>query len=310
MQDLRTDTAATSLGGPISRRAALLGFTAGYAVALTAEAQAATPITTSGDGLITETVTLSPPDGYALPAFVARPQGEGRYPLVIVVNEIFGIHAYIMDVCKRLAQAGYVAIAPDYFRRAGDPSTLTDFQAILAVVGTANHAQVMGDTQAALDWAGQQGFIDTTRQGITGFCWGGTVVWMALAELEGLQAGVAWYGRLVARPGATDVRNYPLDIAGALKGPVLGLYAQNDGGIPQDTVDSMIANLATATENPASQTSKIIVFPGTEHGFHADYRNQYDAPAAQTGWQNLLDWFADHGVAPGRAVGPASSDAG
>ena len=296
MQDLRTDISATSLLDPVSRRTALFSFTAGYALALTAEAQAASPITTPDNGLTVGQVKLFAPDGFALPAYMARPTGDGPFPMIVVVNEIFGIHAYIMDVCKRLAQAGYVALAPDYFRRAGDPTTLEDFGAILALVGQATHQQVMGDTQTALDWARAQPFVDSNRIGITGFCWGGTVVWMALAELEGFKAGVAWYGRLVARDDATEVRAYPLDSAAKLKGPVLGLYAENDGGIALSTVSSMSSALAAATDNTASLASRIDIFPGTEHGFHADYRRQYNAEAATKGWQQMLNWFATHGV--------------
>ena len=155
----------------------------------------------------------------------------------------------------------------------------------------------MGDTDAAIAWASAQPFGDGARIAITGFCWGGTVVWMAAASNPAIKAGVAWYGRLVAREGVTEDRLYPVDIAGSLTAPVLGLYAENDGGIPLDTVETLRARLAQAAPtNPSAAASRIEVFPGTEHGFHADYRRQYNAPAATAGWAKLLDWFRAAGV--------------
>lgn len=291
---MRLDTPEGNL--PPSRRtiAAAVFFT-GYAAA--ALSSCATPVTTAAEGLVEEEIAITGAGGYALPAYVARPEGRGRRPAVIVVNEIFGIHDYIKDVCRRLAREGYVAIAPDYFDRAGDPAPLTDFEAILAIVSTANHEQVMGDTQGALAWLAAQRFVQGDAIGITGFCWGGTVVWMAAAQFPQIKAGVAWYGRLV-RPqpgswGAEEERPWPYDIAALIRAPVLGLYAQNDRGIPLESVENMRAALAAA-DNPTN--SEIIVYPGAQHGFHADYRASYDEAAAADGWSRLLRWFREHGV--------------
>jgi carboxymethylenebutenolidase len=279
---------------PTRREVAASLFFSGYAAA--AVSSCASPVTTPSDELVTEDVYVAGAGAYRLPAYVARPAARGRRSAVIVVNEIFGIHDYIKDVCRRFAREGYVALAPDYFDRAGDPAPLTDMAAIRTIVATANHEQVMGDTQGAIAWLKAQSFSND-HIGITGFCWGGTVVWMAAARFPEIGAGVAWYGRLV-RPqpggwGAGEERPWPYDIGGALHTPVLGLYAENDRGIPLESVEQMRAALQAA-DNPSR--SEIIVYPGVGHGFHADYRDSYNAEAAADGWNRCLAWFRANGV--------------
>lgn len=281
---------------PTRRSIAASLFFAGYAPA--ALSSCASPVTTPSEELIVEDVHVAGAGGYRLPAYVARPSARGRKGAIIVVNEIFGIHDYIKDVCRRFAREGYVAMAPDYFDRAGDPAPLTDFAQIREIVATANHEQVMGDTRGAVAWLTAQSFVKNGAIGITGFCWGGTVVWMAAAQIPHIRAGVAWYGRLV-RPqpgswGAEEERPWPYDIAATIHAPVLGLYAENDRGIPLESVENMRAALAAA-DNPTN--SQIIVYPGVGHGFHADYRESYNAEAAADGWQRALAWFRQHGVA-------------
>jgi carboxymethylenebutenolidase len=290
---MRLDTPEGNLD-PSRRSIAASLFFAGYASA--AVSSCASPVTTPSDELITEDVLATGAGGYALPAYIARPSARGRKSAIIVVNEIFGIHDYIKDVCRRFAREGYVALAPDYFARAGDPAPLTDFAAIREIVATATHEQVMGDTQGALDWLTAQRFVNADAFGVTGFCWGGTVTWMAAAQIEEIKAGVAWYGRLArpATPAPNDPdRPWPVDIAGRLLTPVLGLYAENDRGIPVSTVEEMRAALQ-ASDNPSR--SEIIVYPGVDHGFHADYRQSYNAEAAADGWARCLAWFRAHGV--------------
>lgn len=267
-----------------------LMFTGYAAAALSAKAD---PIVTDGEGIITEQVSFTAGDAIdyppSLPAYLARPDRPGRHPVVIVVNEIFGLHAYIQDVCRRLAKQGYVAMAPGYFAREGDPSLMTDFADIMAVVRATPNGQVMADTGAALRYLAATPFADISKAGITGFCWGGTVVWMACAAHD-FKAGAAWYGRLV-RPAqnAEADRLYPNEIADQLRCPVLGLYAENDQGIPLDSVETMRQALAAAGRTD----SEIIVYPGTDHGFHADYRPMYDAPAAADGWARMLRLFGE-----------------
>lgn len=291
---MRLDTPEGNLA-PSRRTIAASLFFSGYATA--ALSSCASPVTTPADELIVEDVRFAGAGGYQLPAYVARPNDRAAHGAVIVVNEIFGIHDYIKDVCRRLAREGYVAIAPDYFDRAGDPAPLTDFTQIRAIVDTATHTQVMADTAGAIAWLSSQRFVRANQICITGFCWGGTVVWMAAALLPQIKAGVAWYGR-VMRPaqgnwGAAEERPWPYDIAATLHAPVLGLYAENDRGIPLEGVENMRAALAAA-DNPTN--SQIIVYPGVAHGFHADYRESYNAEAAADGWARALAWFRANGV--------------
>ena len=258
---------------------------------------AAKPIATDSKGLTAGMQRIPVKDG-TLPAYVALPQGGYKRPTIIVVPEVWGLHEYIRDVCRRLAKDGYLAIAPDFFARAGDPAPLTEWADILKIVATVTHAQVMGDIGATLGMIerGDLRGADSSRIAITGFCWGGLITWMACAEFAQFKAGVAWYGR-VAKPAApnamfADNRPFPVDVAAYLKAPVLGLYAENDQSIPLSDVEKMRAALAAAGKTQSS----IHVYPGTQHGFHADYREVYDEAAARDGWSRMRRHFAQHGL--------------
>jgi len=281
---------------PPTRRGAIASlFTAGYALSM--QPAQATAITTPSDGLrIDEEVRIFGHEGDAVPAYLARPRLAGRRSAIVVVNEIFGIHEYIKDVCRRLAHAGYVALAPDYFDRAGDPATVTDMNEIRRIVAATPSEQVMGDTGGAMDWLRGHRFVRDRNLGITGFCWGGAVVWQACARLD-FRAGVAWYGRLTAPPaggfGAEEGRRWPVDLASELHAPVLGLYGERDTGIPLEQVEAMRAALA-ANGNPTR--SEIVVYPGAEHGFHADYRPTYNEAAATDAWGRMLAHFRANGL--------------
>ena len=273
----------------LSRRGLTLALTGGYALAAwSAEAE---PVKTDGAGLIQSMVDLPAADR-KIPAFIARPL-RGRHPVVVLVSEIFGLHEYVRDTCRRLAKLGYVVIAPDFFARAGDPSVLTDFPAIMKIVGQSSDKQVTSDLKAAIAWLKAQPFADTTRMGITGYCWGGNIVWEACARLPDFRAGVAWYGRLSGDYAANDTEGKrALELASDLKNPVLGLYAEKDSGIPLADVEKMKVALKAA----GNTASDIIVYPGVQHGFHADYRPSYDKAAAEDGWKKMLAFFAANGV--------------
>ena len=276
----------------LTRRGVTAVFFSGYAAAaLSANAE---PIHTDTAGLIIETATLSPADGFHLPAYVARPKAPGRFPAVVVASEIFGVHDYIKDICRRLAKLGYVAIAPAFFVRVADPAPLSDMGAIMKIVQGASDQQVMGDVGAALAWLKTRPFVDARDLAITGFCWGGGTTWLACETFPELKAGVAWYGKMVRPLGAApDPRRlWPAEMAAELKAPVLGLYGAKDGlaaGVP-----AMRAALAAAGKT----ASQIIVYPDAGHGFHADYRASYNAADAADGWRRMLAFFAAHGVAP------------
>lgn len=265
-------------------------FFAGYAPAALA-AQAA-PIHTDAEGLEVGEVTYPAPDGFDLPAYFARPQGDGPFPVVIVVSEIFGVHEHIRDVCRRLGKAGYAAIAPAFFVRVADPAPLSDMRQVQAIVAEAGYAQVMGDVSATMQWASTQPWARDDRTGITGFCWGGKVVWQACARFATLDAGVAWYGRLAPSADATPEQRaagapWPVDLADDLKCPVLGNYGEADRGIPLPSVEAM--NMAL--QRAGHTDSGIKVYAGAPHGFHADYRDSYREADARDGWSRLLALF-------------------
>jgi len=275
----------------MSRRAIGGLFFAGYAVA--AYSVAAEPIQTDGAGLTIEAVTL-PAKGFALPAYVARPARPGRFPAVIVASEVFGVHDYIKDICRRLAKLGYVALAPAFFVRVADPAPLSDIQAVMKIVQQASDQQVMGDVGAAIAFLGRQHYVAAGRLAITGFCWGGGTTWLACEEYPQIKVGVAWYGRMVPPPtGGDPARLWPLTRVAQLHAPVLGLYGAKDH--LADGVPAMRAALAAANKTD----SEIIVYPDAGHGFHADYRDSYVAADAKDGWARMLAFFAKHGVPPG-----------
>jgi carboxymethylenebutenolidase len=277
----------------LTRRSLAAGFFIGFAPA--ALAAAAKPIHTDSQGLVVGAITY-PSAGFTLPAYVARPARRGRFPVVIVVNEVFGIHDYIKDVCRRLAKLGYAAIAPAFFARAGDPAPLTDFKAIITIVSKASDAQVMGDVGATLAYLKGADWADTRTVAITGFCWGGGVVWLACEQFAALKAGVAWYGRMAPADAAarTPGRLWPIDAVDRLSAPVLGLYGAKDALAAE--VPAMRAALAKAGKT----NSQIIVYPDAGHGFHADYRDSYIRADADDGWKRMLAFFAANGVAPKR----------
>ena len=237
-------------------------------------------------------------DGFPMPFYYAAPAGKTQLPVVLVIQEIFGLHPYIADVCRRYAQQGYLAIAPDLFKRQGDPANFADIPQLMAgLVSQVPQAQVMGDLDAALAWAAANGG-DPARSAITGFCWGGRITWLYCAHNPQVRAGVAWYGRLV---GAKTPNQpvHPVDIAADLRVPVLGLYGGRDSGIPLPMVDEMKQALHTAAQagNAAAAASAWVIYPDAEHAFHADYRPAYRADDAADGFQRSLTWFAAHGVA-------------
>jgi carboxymethylenebutenolidase len=266
----------------VTRRVAASMFFAGYALAaLSAEAA---PIRTPDDGLLIEETLI--PNGAArpLPAFVARPKGRGRHAAIIVVNEIFGIHDYIKDICRRLARLGYVAIAPDFFYRSGvNLPALTDIAQIRPVVSQAGDEQVDGDVRATSNWLKARAFVKPAAIGITGFCWGGSVVWRSAMVDPDIRAGVAWYGQLKKL----------IPRAGEMKAPVLGLYGALDQGIPPADVEAMRGALKGAGKTG----SDLHLYADAPHGFHADYRESYREADAKDGWARMLAFFRAHGVA-------------
>jgi carboxymethylenebutenolidase len=276
--------------GATRRTALKAAIGVGYAAA-TLPIAAQTAIQTPADGLKAGPVKYTV-NGFEVPAYAAAPAGKTGLPVVLVVHEIFGVHEYIADTCRRFARAGYFAIAPELYARQGDPKAYTDIPRLQAdIVSKVPDAQVMADLDGALQYASAIG-ADVSDAAITGFCWGGRFAWLYAATGK-VKAGVAWYGRLVGQPSALTLK-HPVDIAANLQAPVLGLYGGKDQGIPLDTVNKMKAALATGTA--AAKASKFVVYPEAGHAFHADYRPSYVREAAEDGWNRAVAWFKANGV--------------
>jgi carboxymethylenebutenolidase len=257
---------------------------AGFAAAVL-PLQAQTMITTDTNGLSAGEVKI-PAAGGDMPAYRAQPAGKTNLPVVLVVQEIFGVHEYIRDVARRLAKLGYLAIAPELYARQGDPGRYSDIQVLLReVVSKVPDAQVLDDLDATVTWAAKNGG-NANRVGITGFCWGGRMTWLYLAHNPNAKAGVAWYGRVVGASTALTP-NSPIDVAASIRQPVLALYGGADAGIPAESVYRMMAALQTT----GNEKSELVLYKDAPHAFHADYRPSYRREAAEDGWKRLTEWF-------------------
>jgi carboxymethylenebutenolidase len=288
-----TDADILSLEPPIPdqdrRQFLVTKLATGFALAV--QPITAQTITTSTEGLEAGEVKIPVPDG-EIPGYRAMPAKGNRFPVALVVQEIFGVHEHIKDICRRFAKAGYFAVAPELYARQGDVANRSNIQEIIReVVSKVPDKQVMSDLDAAVAYATKSGRADASKLGVTGFCWGGRIVWLYAAHNPRLKAGVAWYGRLVGQPSDLTPK-HPVDVAPELKAPVLGLYGEKDTGIPLDTIEQMRAALKKAGKT----SSSIYVYPGAQHGFHADYRPSYDKASAEDGWKRLLAFFKQHGA--------------
>jgi len=235
--------------------------------------------------------TRIPSGDVQLPAYYALPAAGRGHPVVLVVQEIFGVHEHIRDLCRRFAKLGYLAVAPELYAREGDVHGIANIRDIMPIVQRVPDAQVLADLDAAVAWAQASGRANTRKLAITGFCWGGRIVWLYAAHNPRLKAGAAWYGRLTGE--STELQpHYPIDVAAALQAPVLGLYGGRDRGIPLESIEAM----RTALKHSKVEC-RIEVFPGAEHGFNADYRPSYDPAAARVAWADMLAWFRRHGAA-------------
>jgi carboxymethylenebutenolidase len=284
------DSHLTSLLPPASltHRGFVVSLAAGFALA-TQPVSAAT-IVTDSNGLTVGEVKIPVSDG-EIPGYRAMPAEGGPFATVLVVQEVFGVHEHIRDICRRLAKAGYFAVAPSLYARQGDVTQMSNMDDVMKVVAKVPEAEVASDLDATVAWAASTGKADTAKLGITGFCWGGRQVWLYCAHNPKVKAGVAWYGPL-ERPKSEMTPLNPIDVVPQLKVPVLGLYGGADGGIPMTQIQAMQDALKAA-----GSPSEIVVYPDTPHGFNADYRASYRPEQAKDGWKRQLAWFKDHGVA-------------
>lgn len=272
---------------PSRRQVLVQSLTTGFALAVTPVSASA--LTTDSEGLEVGEVQI-PTQAGDIPAYRALPQKpKGKLPVVLVVHEIFGVHEHIKDVCRRFAKAGFYALAPELFVRQGDVSKLSEMKEIQSVVAKVPDAQVMSDLDAAYAFAKKDPHAAPAKLAITGFCWGGRIVWLYAAQQAALKAGIAWYGRLVGEKDELHPR-HPSELVSELKAPVLGLYGGKDQGIPVGSVEEQAQRLA-ASSNRAAKASSIHIYPEAGHAFFADYRPSYQQAAAQDAWQRALDWL-------------------
>ncbi|HEY0943201.1 MAG TPA: dienelactone hydrolase family protein [Steroidobacter sp.] len=289
-QNVRTEIDNVFSRVELNRRDVVASGLAAAGFALAVQPIGAATVTTDSSGIDANDVTI-PVGQEELPGYRAMPSKGGPFPVVLVVQEIFGVHEHIKDICRRLAKLGYYAIAPELYFRQGDVSKLETIDAIRPIVAKVPDEQVMADLDAAVNFAQESGKGDVAKLGITGFCWGGRIVWLYAAHSKQLKAGAAWYGRLVGEPTKNQPK-HPVDIAADLNAPVIGLYGAKDQGIPLDTVEQMRA----ALEN-AKVDTEIVVYPNSGHAFFADYRPSYVEADAKDAWQKMLAWFKKYGVA-------------
>jgi carboxymethylenebutenolidase len=280
----------------VTSRRQVLMTTLSTGFALAVSPIAASALSTDSDGLEAGEVTI-PTSAGAIPGYRALPlKPKGKVPVILVVHEIFGVHEHIKDVCRRFAKEGYYAIAPELFARQGDVSKMTDFKEIHdKVVAKVPDAQVLSDLDAAVAFAKKDHHTDTSKLSITGFCWGGRIVWLYAAHQSGLKAGIAWYGKIVGEKDDLHPKN-PSDVVADLKAPILGLYGGKDQSIPVDTVQQQAQALA-ASSNASAKASSIHIYPDAGHAFFADYRPSYHQESAEDGWKRLNDWLKAHHAA-------------
>jgi carboxymethylenebutenolidase len=271
---------------PISRRNFIVT-SLGTGFALAVLPVSAQTITTSTEGLIAGEVKVPVIDG-EIPAYRAMPATGSSFPTILVIEEVFGVHEWVQDICRRVAKLGYYAIAPELFSRQGDPAKISDINQLLKdIISKAPDNQIMSDLDATVAYAKTTGKADTSKLGITGFCWGGRIVWMYAGHNPNVKAAVAWYGPVVRAYHEGD--KAALDIVPNVKAAVLGLYGGADPGIPVDSL-----NKIKDAMQAQGKTVEIVVYPDTPHGFNADYRPSYRKEAAEDGWKRMTAWFKQY----------------
>ena len=286
--DFQNPTVPAPSDGLSRRGFAVTALATGFAVA--SNPVLAQAIVTDTVGLVAGEISIPVADG-KIPGYRAMPAKPGKHPVLLVVQEIFGVHEHIKDMCRRFAKLGYYAIAPEMYARQGDVSKLTDIGEILStVVSKVPDAQVVSDLDSAVAFAAASGHANASRVGLVGYCWGGRVAWVYANHNPKLKAAVSYYGLLDGMQA--DIRPQdPVDFANNIKVPVLGMYAGMDDFIKPAAIDRMTAGLRSSGSG-----SEIVVFPNVNHGFNADYRPSYDKTAATYATKLALDWLKEHGV--------------
>ncbi len=253
---------------------------------------AAASSSVAGEVITTDTKNIIATDGkilsgdFPLPIYEARPSASGKYPIVIIIPEIFGMHEHIKDVTRRFAKEGFLSITFEPYAREGGVLNLPDIQAVRKVVDNVPDKRVMNDLDALVAYAKQHPAARADRVGVTGFCRGGMYTLLYAAHNHERKAAVAWYGQI--RPEKKEgIRTAgPLDVTSQIACPILGLYGAEDAGIPADDVREMEAALKRA-----GKTTEFMLYLGSPHAFFADYRPSYRREAAQDAWKRCIAWF-------------------
>jgi carboxymethylenebutenolidase len=287
---LHPDVRNVMLPLELSRRELVVAALAsGFALAVR-PVNAQTVVSTDSAGLTAGEIRV-PTKDVELPGYRAMPARGSGFPTVLVVQEVFGVHEHIKDLCRRLAKLGYFAVTVELYARQGDVHNITDIKALMPIVQQVPDAQVMSDLDACVSYARASGKANTSKLAATGFCWGGRIIWLYAAHNPDLKGAAAWYGRLIGAPTELQPRN-PIDVAGELKAPVIAFYGGKDRGITPESIEQMRG----ALEN-ARLRNELAVFPDAEHGFNADYRPSYNAEDAKAAWGQMLGWFKQFGAA-------------
>jgi carboxymethylenebutenolidase len=262
------------------------GTIAGYAIA--ADPVLAQAIKTDTQGIVAGDHEV-PIGNYAMPVYEAKPASGTGHPIVLVISEIWGVHEYVKDSTRRFAKEGFHAVAPELFKREGGVAHLPNIQDILKIVLAVPREQVLGDSQAAVDWAKGRN-REAKAVGVTGWCWGGSTTIQIAAASPDMKAAVAWYGP-PARPYQS--KSGPVtgfDVAKDIKIPFLGLFGETDKNPPPEDAKKFGEML----KQHGNKNVEIVVYPGAGHAFHADYRPSYVKAAADDGWKRCVAWFKQH----------------
>jgi carboxymethylenebutenolidase len=276
----------------MSRKQVLAGMAAAGAnlpgFALASHSVAGEVITTSAQEIVTTDGNVLS-DGFQVPLYEARPTATGKYPVLIVIPEIFGMHEHIKDVTRRFAHAGFLSITFEPYARDDGVLNLPDMPSVLKIVDSVPDKRVMADLDALVAYAKQHPVALPDRIGVTGFCRGGMYTLLYAAHNHEVKAVVAWYGKIKPekKPGVRS--SGPLDQAAQITMPLLGLYGGEDLGIPVADVKEM-----EAAVKASGGTAEFIVYPGAPHAFFADYRPSYRPDAAKDAWNRCLVWFTKY----------------
>lgn len=227
-----------------------------------------------------EMIRITAPDG-SMPALLARPKGAGKHPAVIVVMEAFGLNDHIKDVADRIAAEGYVALAPDMYHREGSPvASYDNLQEAIRLMSGLSDDGIVRDIGAAISYLQSHDAVKGDRIGITGFCMGGRISFLAACKNRGIKASVPFYGGGIGGL---------LGEADRLACPTLLFFGDKDAFIPNEEVEQIESTL-----KKLAKPAEVKVYAGAEHGFFCNERSSYNADAAKDAWKRLLDFFGQH----------------